>query len=427
MTEPSSTDTRTVTISIDDLREPRRTSEQQAIYDYGLKLRVDLDPAMLVQEAKQRTGLSDFGDTTLLERLAAQCRAVDGDRGLSGLGRSIVRDRLLGLLAARLRFEDYVRRYPEALEVKLEPPVVVVGLPRSGTTHLVNLLAADSRFRSLPWWECVEPTPVPGDGPGRDGVDPRFRRRLDVYEIERATIPIVSAMHDRHPSVIEEDCELMDLDLCSYTLEWHARVPLWRDHYFGLDQDAHHAFLRRELQVLSHLRGPRRWVLKTPQHLENLGPLMRTFPDATIALTLRDPVAVLQSAITMLGWGDRMRRIEIDADGLAAYWIDRIERLLRASVRDLHLIPADKRVDVEFGQFMADELGMVTRILDAAGIGAPDAARKQLTDYIASNPRGKNGRVVYDLRRDFRLDPAEVRRRFSFYFEAFPQIRPEVR
>lgn len=427
MSHENRLDTRTNVIRIDDLREPRRTPEQQAVYEYGLKLEIDLEPRTLMREAMQRTGLSDFGDATLQDRLAAQCRAVDADAGLSGIGRMIVRQRLLGLLAARLRFEDYVRRYPAALDVRLEPPVIVVGLPRSGTTHLVNLLAADSRFRSLPWWECIEPTPFPGDGPDRDGVDPRFRRCLEMYEIERANMPIVSAMHDRHPSVIEEDCELMDLDLCSYTLEWHARVPLWRDYYFALDQCTHYGFLRRQLQVLSHLRGPNRWVLKTPQHLENLGPLLRTFPGATIALTLRDPVAVLQSAITMLGWGDRMRRVEIDADGLAAYWIDRIERLLHASVRDLHLIPEDRRVDVEFGHFMSDELGMVTRILDVAGVGVPDETRRQLTDYIASNPRGKNGRVVYDLRRDFRLEPAEIRERFAFYFEVFPQIRPEVK
>ena len=77
-------------------------------------------------------------------------------------------------------------RHPEALDVELEPPVIVVGLPRSGTTHLVNLLAADSRFRSMPWWEVIEPTPVLGDGPGRDGVDPRYLRCLAAYEIDAA-------------------------------------------------------------------------------------------------------------------------------------------------------------------------------------------------------------------------------------------------
>jgi hypothetical protein len=414
-------------IEIADLREPQRDAREQAIFEYALRLEVDLDPNGIVADAEAATGLTDVGDPTLVDRLHAQVAAIEADTGLSGIGRMVVRKRLVGLYQARLRFEDFVRRHPEALEVELEPPVVVVGLPRSGTTHLVNLLAADQRFRSMPWWEVVEPTPFPGDGPGADGIDPRYARCLADYELSAAHDPVVVAAHDRPPHSIEEDCELMDLDLCSYTLEWHARVPAWRDHHLALDHDAHYAFLQRQLQVLSYLRGPNRWVLKTPQHLEHLGPLTRTFPGATIAFTLRDPVAVLQSAITMLAYGDRLRRREVDADGLAAYWLDRIERLLRRAVADLHLIDPARRVDVEFGAFMQDELGTVGRILDAAGIGMPDAARRQLGAYIDTNPRGKNGRLVYDLRRDFHLDPNEVRERFAFYLDTFPQIRPEVR
>jgi hypothetical protein len=332
----------------------------------------------------------------------------------------------VGLVKARLRFEDFVRRHPEALENTLEPPVIVVGLPRSGTTHLVNLLAADRRFRSMPWWEVREPTPVLGDGPGRDGVDPRYQRALAEWELTSAAAPLTALMHDRPPWSIEEDCELIDLDVCSYTLEWHARVPSWRDRYLALDQTEHYAFLRRQLQVLSYLRGPNRWVLKTPQHLEQLGPLLATFPDATIAFTLRDPVAVLQSAITMLAYGDRMRRVDVEADDLASYWVDRVERLLRAAVRDAHLIPASQRIDVEFGEFMSDDLAMAGRILEVAGIELTDTAREQLGTYLAGNPRGKEGRVVYDLRGDFRLEPEDLYDRFAFYLEAFPQIRREV-
>ena len=413
-------------IEIPDLREPQRDADEQQIYDMAVSMEVDLAPAALLAAATRRTGLTDLGDPTLVDRLAAQVAAVDADEGLSGLGRYLIRRRLVGLLAARQRFEDFVRRYPEALEVPLEPPIIVVGLPRSGTTHLVNVLACDTRLRSLPWWEIAEPTPVLGDGPGRDGVDPRYLRMLADYEASRQMSPMTALMHDRPPSSIEEECELMDLDLCAYVLEWLARVPSWRDTYFALDQHAHYAFLKRQLQVLSFLRGPRRWVLKCPQHLEQLGPLLATFPDATIAFTLRDPVAVLQSAITMLAYGDRNRRVEVDADGLAAYWVDRIERLLRAAVRDADLIPADQRIDVEFGEFMRDDVAMASRILQMAGLDVGDDTRGQLEAYVAGNPRGRDGRIVYDLRRDFHLDPADLYDRYAFFFDAFPQITPEV-
>jgi len=413
-------------IRIEDLRQPKRSAPEQQIYDMALTMEVDLAPEGLVASACRRTGLDDFGDPTVVDRLVAQVAAVEADPGLSGLGRLLVRRRLVGLLGARLRFEDFVRRHPEALEVELEAPIIVVGLPRSGTTHLVNLLACDARLRSLPWWEAAEPIPVMGDGPGRDGIDPRFLRSLAEHEATQEVSPLTALMHDRPPSSIEEECELMDLDLCSYVLEWHARVPQWRDAYLQLDHDAHYAFLRRELQVLSYLRGPRRWVLKCPQHLEHLGPLLRTFPDATIAFTLRDPVAVLQSAVTMLAYGDRNRRVEIEADALGEYWVDRIERLLRAAVRDAHLIPTDQRIDVEFGEFMGDDVAMASRILQTAGLEVTDKNRQQLTDYVARNPRGRDGRIVYDLQADFGIEPAGLYDRYGFYFDAFPQITPEV-
>ncbi|MGH9018408.1 MAG: sulfotransferase family protein [Acidimicrobiales bacterium] len=413
-------------VRIDDLGRPRRGAEEQALYDVAVAMSVEFDVDALVAQARTETGLSDLGDETLLQRLAVQVAAVEADTGLSGLGRLLIRNRLLGLLKARLRFEDFVARHPESGDVVLDPPVIVVGLPRSGTTHLVNLLAADSRFRSLPWWEVIEPIPVTGDGPGPDGVDPRYRRCLAAYETTRKVTPLTSLMHDRPPWGIEEECELIDLDLCSYVLEWHARVPTWRDHYLGLDQRRHYCFLHHELQVLSYLRGPRRWVLKTPQHLEQLGPLLATFPDATVAFTLRDPVAVLQSALTMLAYGDRLRRVEVELDGLARYWTDRLERLLRTAVRDAPLIAADRRVDVEFGQFMDDDLAMATGILAVAGLEVTERCRAQLTTYLAGNPRNKEGRIVYDLRGDFGIDPDELYDRFSFYFEAFPQITREV-
>ena len=87
---------------------------------------------------------------------------------------------------------------------------------------------------------------------------------------------------------------------------WHARVPGWRDFYLGLDQTRHYAYTKKVLQALTFLRGPRTWVLKSPQHSEQLGPLMATFPDATVAFTHRDPVAVIQSAVTMMAYSDRL-------------------------------------------------------------------------------------------------------------------------
>ncbi len=407
-------------IRIEDLAAPVLSDFQKAAIAWGERNPVQFSEASVLDAARERTGLSDFGAEDFRERLAVWLAAVEEDRGLNALGRYGVFQNCVRYLANRLRVTELWKRHPEIAEVEIEQPLIVVGLPRSGTTHLVNLIAADSRLRSLPYWESLEPVPVPGEGPGRDGRDPRWWRCQRAHEAQAAQAPLLVAMHDMPPEHIHEEIELMELDFGSYQLEWLCRPPRWRDYYLALDARPHYAYLKRVLQALTWLRGPRRWVLKSPQHLEQLLPLCDTFPDATIAITHRDPVSVIRSAITMLGYGDRMRRRELDLPGLAAYWIDRVERLLGACVRDRDQLPPERSVDVLFHEFMADDVGTVERIYERAGLETTKRARAELEGFMRENPRGKHGQVVYDLAGDFGLEPAAVRDRFAFYFERFP-------
>jgi hypothetical protein len=407
-------------VRIGDLRAPELTPEQRAALDYVATLDLSFDEDTLLATACERAQADDFGDPGFRVRLRAMLDAVAADTGLGPLGRLAIHQRTLRLLTSRLLLEDLLKRRPEIRDIELPAPIIVVGLPRSGTTHLVNLMAADTRLRSLPYWESLEPLPRPGDGPGRDGLDARFTRCQRDYDAQMRTMPLLSAMHHQYPTAIEEEIELEDLDFASYTLEWLARVPGWRDFYFTLDQHAHYAYLKRVLQALTFLRGPNRWVLKSPQHLEQIPALLATFPDATFAITHRDPVSVIQSAATMLAYGDRMRRAAVEPEALATYWVDRVDHLLQACVRDRDLLPADRSVDVLFHEFMADDVGMVERIYGAANFEMTPTARRRLDAFMAENPRGKHGRVDYNLQRDFGLDPNQVRDRFSYYFARFP-------
>ena len=124
--------------------------------------------------------------------------------------------------------------------------------------------------------------------------------------------------------------------------------------------------MKKALQALTFLRGPRTWVLKSPQHCEQLGPLMATFPDATVAFTHRDPVAVIQSAITMMAYSDRLRRTSIDPDWLLDYWSDRVRRLLSACVRDRDLVPAERSIDISFHHLNGNEMPLLDELYHRA-------------------------------------------------------------
>ncbi len=406
-------------IRIDDLANPQLTPIQQAALDATRSVRVVFDADAILDSACATTGLDDFGADDFRARLDVWLRAVDEDAELGNIGRIGVHRDITRYAVNRLRFEDLLKRHPEILEVEIERPIIIAGLPRSGTTHLLNLVAADRRLRSLPYWESVEPIPIPGETAGSDGVDPRLARCREAYVQQDLMMPLLKNMHDMAPEHVHEEIELQCIDFSSYELEWIATVPRWRDHYLAEDQRSSYAYMKNVLRALQWMRGPKRWILKSPQHMEQLGPLMDTFPDATVAITHRDPVSVVASAVTMLAYGDRMRRTRVDPPAVAAYWIDRVERLLRACVRDRGLVPEGQGIDVLFHEFMADDIAMVERIYALADLDMTPEARADLDRYMAENPRGKHGRIVYDLEADFGIQREALRERFAFYLDRF--------
>ncbi len=379
----------------------------------------------MLAEAVEQAGVGDLDDTDGFGgRLAAHVAAIEADDGLRQLARSTLRQRVVRLLRNRLSLTELIKRYPEIESIPIEKPIIVVGMPRSGTTHLVNLVAADPRRRVLPYWESQEPIPARGKGPGIFGVDPRYARAKAEHDALMVSAPVAAAMHDRFPEAIEEEVELLDLDLAGYVLEWQARVPDWRDYYLGLDQTRHYAYLKKVLQALTFLRGPQTWILKSPQHCAQLGPLMATFPDATVAFTHRDPVAVVQSAIMMMAYSDRLRRTSIDPEWLLDYWTDRVQRLLSACVRDRDLVPSERSIDINFHQLNGNEMPLLDELYRRAGVEVTPKVRKRFQQYLDGNPRGKHGRIRYDLQRHFGVSADELRRRFRFCFDRF-DVRPE--
>lgn len=407
-------------IRISDLASPELTPIQMKIMEAAGGMSVEFTEEAVLAAARKATGLSDFGNDDFRERLAIWLQAVDEDELLGPVGRIGVFRDITRYATNRLRFEDLLRRHPEILEIEIERPIIIAGLPRSGTTHLLNLIAADRRLRSLPYWESIEPIPIPGEEPGPDGVDPRLARCRTSYQQQDVMMPLLKNMHDLAPEHVHEEIELQGLDFSSYELEWIATVPRWRDYYLEADQRSSYAYMKNVLRALQWMRGPGRWILKSPQHMEQLGPLMDTFPDATVAITHRDPVSVIASTVTMLVYGDRIRRKRVDPPAVAAYWIDRIERLLRSCVRDRDQIPVERSIDVLFHEFMDDDLAMVRRIYELADLEMTSKAEEDLDAYMLANPRGKHGRIVYDLKGDFGVDRDELRERFGFYFDRFP-------
>jgi hypothetical protein len=323
---------------------------------------------------------------------------------------------MLTFLKGRLRVVDHLKRHPEILDLDVPAPLIIAGLPRTGTTHLHSLLGADPGLRSLPYWEAQEPLPAPGE---EGTIEPRRQRTGDALNISNTLMPYFPLMHEMTIDHVHEDIGLMVQDFAGGFFTTLTHLPRWSDYLGSHDQTPGYQFLRLMLQVLQHERGANlRWVLKSPQHLEQFPALLKVFPDATFIITHRDPVDVSVSMATMMTYVMRMTVDKVDVPTVANYWITRIDELLSGCMRDHDSLPPDRTIDVGFDEFIADDLAMVERVWETAGYRPTPESRAAVADYLARHTRGRLGRIDYRAE-DLGLDRNELCERFAPYVERF--------
>ena len=366
--------------------------------------------------ARDATGLNDFGDDDYRERLDVYLAALVGLDELHDCGRVNFFSQLSQWLKNRLLLTDLLRRHPEIHDIELAPPVIIAGLPRTGTTHLHNMLAACPTFRTMPYWESAEPFPLPAE---RDiAPDPRVSRMEMAVSMLDLLLPHFRAMHEMTSEHVHEEIQLLANDFSTMLMETLAHVPTWRDYYLAHDQAPHYEYLRTQLKAMQFLRGGRRWLLKSPQHLEQLPVLQRVFPGAVVVCTHRDPVPVAISMIAMVVYTARMYSAAPPVRDIAAAWASRLELMLTALVRDRDVIGPDQSLDVHFDTFMADERGVAERIYALAGEPMTDEARAAIDGYLAGHQRNRFGRVACTGAM-FGLDDQALSTRFRSYADRF--------
>lgn len=415
----------TKTFHVDAFKNPVLPEEQRRALEAEEAQVLDMSAGAVLAAAQARTGLHDFGPRDFEGRLSRLLGEVEADPNVWRRYKAQFVEQCVGAAANRLRNQAYLKEHPETRDIRIERPIIIVGLPRSGSTHLENLIGADRRLRHLPVWLGYQATPQPGEAPGPDGKDPRWVRAEQRWERMRSN-PIMEAMHEHSPDHACGENELQMPDFATYQWEWMADVPRWRDFYFAEAQTPHYGYGRTVLQAIAHqFPDGRRWMMKGNQHSEQLKALNAVYPDATIVMNHRDPLAILQSVLTMRGLYVLASQKQPDIAGHVAYWTDRIEHMLQAYIRDMDAVPDSRRVDLMFQDIMADDVGAAQQVLEKAGLPAGADSAQDLKDYMERHPRGRAGRVVYDLEGNFGLDVPSLRERFRFYTDRFP-VKHEV-
>ena len=265
-------------LRVEGMRDDSRTPEERARLEAAEQRPLDMSVDGVLDAAREQTGLDDFGPMDFTERLELLLDEVDADANVWKLHKATFVGQCTQAAANRLLIQRYWSEHPESLEVTIDRPIDVVALPRSGSTHLENLVGADRRLRHLPVYVAAQPAPAPGEEAGDDRVDPRWARAAARWELMSQN-EVLAAMHEHSPDHACGENELQIPDFASYQWEWMAHVPRFRDQYYAEDQTPHYRYMRDVLALVAHqFPGPARWMLKSNQHSEQLGPLLATYP-----------------------------------------------------------------------------------------------------------------------------------------------------
>jgi hypothetical protein len=380
---------------------------------------IRLDADELLEAAQRSTGLDDFGGEEFLTPYRIFLRACESEARLHALGRMLVRGDVLTWLENRLRLADARKRDPRIAAQRIERPIFITGLPRTGTTILHELLMQDSDNRVPLHWEVRLPCPAPEAASYE--TDPRIARAEDELQLWNEIVPEYRAMHELGARIPVEDIQITPPSFVSDELMGRHVVPSYAAWYAAADKSVAFAFHRRFLQHLQSRHARARWVLKSPSWLGLLPVLFGEYPDARVVVTHRDPLKVLPSVVSILYSTAFVRSDAVDAETFKGWFSPEACRgLLDAmtTFRESGAIPPTQFCDVLYADVVRDPARAVEAIYRRFGLDFRPELAERLRGYLASKPRGKHGAHRYEFGALGR-DAGAERERFRSYQERY--------
>lgn len=370
----------------------------------------------VIAAASAQTGLTDIGDPAVLDGLQRLLTAYAGEARFTERGAQMAHADLVNYMSTRMQIEDWLAKHPELLDAPVEKPLFVFGLPRTGTTLAINLLASDPARRSFLRWEIYEP--IPPARPEELHAGRRYEEQQAKCEMALQYMPQIAAIHMEYADSPTECQFLMTPSFCAQVYEAQADIPSYR-HWFLHQADYGPAFRfhKRTLQALQTYAGGR-WTLKNPWHPLFLNALTEVYPDAQLVMTHRDPAEVVGSCCSLIKYVRQIYSDDVDLKGIGESFIDTFQIMIDRAVAYKAKHGEKSIHDVQYVETVRDPIGTVRRIYEHFDEPLTPEAEAAMHAYLADNPKGKHGKHEYDLA-EYGLTAEGVRERFKDYIERY--------
>ncbi|HEX7858165.1 MAG TPA: sulfotransferase [Sphingobium sp.] len=375
-----------------------------------------MDANALIAAAQADTGLTDLGDDRILEGLDILVNSLNSEARLTERGMASTIQRISQAISNRLRVIDYLKQHPELLERPIEKPMFVFGLPRTGTTLVINLLNADPSRRAFLRWESMDS--VPPVKKGELSTDPRCLAEQEKLNLSVKYAPHISAMHHEDADSPSECQFSMAASLCAQLYDSNAHIPSYHDWFlYKADYRPAFEYQKKLFHVLQEHEGGR-WTLKNPWHPLFLNDLTAVYPDAQLVMTHRDPAEVVGSACSLVKNVRMMMSDHVDPKDVAANLLETFDLMIarQDAYRAEH--GQDSIHDILYTDLLRDPVGEMKKLYDRYDEPFTEEVENSMRAFLANNQQGKHGKHHYTLE-EFGLTKEGVRAHFRDYCERY--------
>ena len=379
-----------------------------------------LDPERLMAEARRNTGFNDFGDDSFIAGLETLIEAVEREAQLSQVGRAGTCAAVVAELETRLKITAYRQERPEVAQQNIKRPLFIVGLPRTGSTILYEMLAQDPTHRSPVSWEVARPVP-----PAKEETynrDPRIAELEKQLDMAAKLAPEFNSIHALGAQLPQECVAIFASHFSSDAWRLQFHVPTYQRWYLAQDMTTAYQWHYQFLQHMQIDYFKPRWLLKTPSHIANLDALVAQYPDAAIVQTHRDPLKVIASTASMACSLNSAFSDHIDPFKVARGEVENYATMIERGMAQRDAMPdADSRFfDAQFDALLADPLAVIEQIYAHFDFELTEQARGAMLAYLDNRPRNKHGEHRYSLDM-FGLDAQQDGLLFKAYRQRYCQ------
>jgi len=376
--------------------------------------------AVLLQRARAAASLEDFGEESFREGLEILVSSVDREARLTDRGRAGFEAQIVEHLTNRLQVEDWYRRHPEIDDQVILAPLIGLGLPRTGSTALSNLLAADPAVRTIRNWEANAPCPPPETA--TQFTDPRIARSQLLLDRRSVLFPRMKMMVPSTTTSPTECQTYMAYDFKSQLFQALVQIPSYVEWLnYRADLVPTYRYVKRVLKILQWRCPPYRWRLKNPSHSLFIGALDTVFPDARFWMTHRDVAGVIPSVADLYFELTKASSDTVDKSRIGRMTSDFCELGMRRMMAFRDAGNDHRFFDIYFGPFQRDPFPYLARLYDFLGEELTSLAIARMEAWRRDTPRDKHGGHQYDPAA-FGLDTAQLRQRFAFYSDRFKGV-----